>query len=197
MLEDVLVVELVDAHVGHFLARRAHGVAYHGRGHLWVERFLVIARVFQCHAHGLYGHLLQAGYLRGHLGWYLVAYGIEFKAFDEAAYLGIGLVRGFVVFRKIEFPVPAVGRHFAYAVAAVQHVLPEFFLIKGFRGYYPETYYRYFFIFHNLFFASLGLCRSIPPQLRGSRRIKLVWINGARTGRLRISYIYFIKKQRG
>ena len=148
MLKDVLVVELIDAHVGHFFARRAHGVAYHGGGHFGVEGLLVVAGVFQRHPHGLYGHLLQAGDLRGCLGRDLVLYGIELEAFYEAAYLGIGLVLGFMVFRIIEFPVPAVGGHFAYAVAALQHVLPELFLIKGFGGYYAETDYRYFFIVH-------------------------------------------------
>ena len=61
-----------------------------------------------------------------------------------------------MVFRKIEFPVPAVSGDLAYAVAAFQHVSPELVLVKCFGGYYPETYYRYFFIVHKLF-ASIVL----------------------------------------
>ena len=168
LLQDILVVELVDAQVGHFLAHRAHGVADDGGGHFRVERFLVVAGIFQGHAHGLYGHLLQAGDLRGGLGRDLVADRVELKAFYEAAYLGIGLVRGFVVFREIELPVPAVRRHFADAVAAFQDVLPERVLVKGFGGYYSKTDYRYFFIVHNLVAFLCWLVLFNPaPLLKG------------------------------
>ena len=98
MFKDIFVVELVHAQVGHFLAHRAHRVAYYGGGHFGVEGFLVVAGIFQRHAHGLYGHLLQAGDLVGGLRGYLVPDRIEFKAFNKAAYLGIGLIRGLVIF---------------------------------------------------------------------------------------------------
>ena len=160
--KDILIIELVDAQIGHFFAHRAHGVAYYGRRHLGVKRFFIVAGVFQGHPHGFDGHLLQAGDLDSGLGRYLVTDRVELEAFYEAAYLGIGLVRGFMVFRIVESPVPAVGRNLGDAVAAFQHIFPEFFLIKGFRGYYSETYYRYFFIIHNLVASSFGFCLSSP-----------------------------------
>ncbi len=165
LLYQVLVVELVDAQVGHLLAVGAHRVAEHGRGALVVERLLIVAGVLERHADGLDGHLLQARDLRRALRGYLVLDGIEFEPFYEAAYLGIGLVHGLVVLGIVEPPVPAVGRHLAYAVLPLQHVLPELVLVEGLGSYDAETDYRYFFIVHNLY-ASLRRSPGLADSLR-------------------------------
>ncbi len=133
---EILVQEFVNPQVGDFLAHGAHRVAHHHGGLLRVEGFLVVAGIFQRHPDGLYGYLLQAGDLGGGLRRYLVPDGIELEVLYEAAYLGIGLVRGFVVVGIIELPVPAVLGDLADAVLSVQYILPKLFFISGFRGGY-------------------------------------------------------------
>ena len=129
----------VDPQVAGFLLGAAHGVAEDHGGPGAVEGLLGVAGILEGHGRGADGELVGAVHLVRDRGRDAELEGVEFEIGDEAADLGVGLVRGAHVRVVVEAPVPAVLGDLGDGIHLVDDVLPEGGDVLGSGKHSSET----------------------------------------------------------